>query len=104
MSTSKTEPNEQLCNVGDILYKVGKDDIIQIKITEVLELPHHVYRDDRGYSYFNRTLLKSCFKTREEAEQEYKRRKIIIRKKQMLKDYERELNQKFNLGEHYIVK
>lgn len=94
----------QLHEVGDVLYKASRDTITEITIIEVKKLPHLVYRDNRGTSYFNRSIVKSCFKTREEAEQEIYRQRKIREKRELLKKYERELNEKFGLENHLIIK
>ena len=94
----------KLYNVGDVLYRVGKYGIEQITITKVDAYPHYVYRDDKGHSYFNHNITKSCFKTREDAQQELERKERITKKKQMLKEYEQQLNRKFGLVDHFIIK
>ena len=94
----------KLYDVGDVLYRVGKYGIEQITITKVDTYPHYVYKDDKGRSYFNHSIIKSCFKTQEEAEQEAQRRKKVTEKKQMLKEYEQQLNQKLGLVDHFIIK
>lgn len=96
---------EELCKVNDVLFKIKKDGTIcPIKIIEMAHYPHTVYRDNFGNSYFNRGLFKNCFKTKEEAKKEIQRRELITQKRQLLKEYERELNKKLNLKDHYIVK
>lgn len=94
----------KLCDVGDTLYKVYKDKMTKITITEVKQLPHFVYKDDKGTSYFNRTINRSCFKTIKEAEQALWRNQNIMEKRELLKEYERELNKKYGLEDHIIVR
>lgn len=102
---TKVDDTIQLCEVGDTFYKVVKDyNIKEIKITEVLNYGHYVYRDDYGTSYFNRSILKNCFKTREEAEKEVHKRTCIINKRELLKEYEKQLNEEFGLQNHHIIK
>ena len=98
------EDNKDLYKVGDQLYRVGRDGIELITIMKVLHYPHCVYKDDRGHSFYNRTIRKSCFDTEEEAEKEVRRRKHIIEKRQELKLYEAQLNEKYGLKNHFIVK
>lgn len=102
----KTKADETIesCEVGDILYRVGKHGITKITIIEIDHFPHCVYRDDQGHSYFNHTMEKSCFKTKEEAEREVFRRECITKKRTLLKNYEEELNKRFCLEDHFIVK
>lgn len=100
----KKDETIELCEVGDILYKVGKRGITKITILEIDHFPHCVYRDDQGNSYFNHTLEKSCFKTKEAAEREMFRRACIAKKRILLKNYEKELNVRFSLEDHFIVK
>ena len=57
-----------------------------------------------GHSYFNHNLVKSCFKTEEEAKEEMKNREYIAEKRKLLKKYEKELNEKFNIKNHFIIK
>lgn len=71
---------------------------------DIKHYPHCVYKDDYGHSYFNDTISKSCFKTEEEATQEIERREKILEKKKLLKKYEVELNERFNIKNHFIVK
>ena len=46
----------------------------------------------------------NLFKTKEEAEKEIQRRQNIVKKRQLLKEYERNLNKELGLEDHYIVK
>ena len=100
----KEEDCIQLYNVGDKLYRVGKYGIELITITKVEDYGHFVYRDDKGHSYFNHSIVKSCFKTLEEAKEEIRNRTLIIQKKKLLKEYERKLNEELDLKDHYIIK
>lgn len=99
-----TDDNEQLCEVGDVLYKVYKDRVKKIIIMKVKQLPHFVYIDDYGTSYFNRAIRKSCYKTFEEASLAADKNVNIAKKRELLKEYEREINKTFNLENHYIIK
>lgn len=95
----------KLYDIGDKLYRVGKYGIDLITIIDIQQYPHYVYRDDKGHSYFNHNIVKSCFRTMKEAEEEIRNRTLIAKKKQMLKEYERKLNKELNISkEHYIVK
>lgn len=94
----------KLYDVGDTLYKVGRSGITKITIVRIDQYPHYVYRDDLGNSYFNHTITKSCFKTKEEAEKEELRRANVATKRLLLKEYETTLNERLNLTDHYIVK
>ena len=107
----------QLCKVGDKLYRVAKlykrDEfwVEPITITsanfytsENHYNDHWVYHDDKNRYYFNSSLNISCFKTEKEAKDEIQRRYNIKKKRQLLREYEKELNKKFNMKDHYIVK
>lgn len=94
----------KLFDVGETLYRIGKAGITKITIVRIEQYPHYVYYDDHNRSYFNHSMVKSCFRTYEEAVQATIRRDNIAEKRKMLKEYEKELNKKFNIEDHYIVK
>lgn len=99
----------ELCKVGDSFYRIvkpkkGDFSIRQITITELFHYPHCVYRDDANNTYFNRNIQTSLFKTKEEAMQEMKKRKLITKKKELLKEYEVKLNEEFGITNHFIIK
>ncbi len=95
----------KICEVGDTFYKIKKDGTLkQITIVEVLDYGHFVYRDNEKNTYFNRTIRKSCFRTKQEAEEAVWKMRDIAEKRELLKEYERELNKKYGLGDHTIVK
>lgn len=95
----------KLYDVGDQLYRVGKYGVDLITIVEVKCYQHYVYKDDKGHSYFNHNIVKTCFRTMEEAKEEIRNRTLIAQKRKMLKEYERKLNKELNISkEHYIVK
>lgn len=103
----KDETNKtKMCEAGCTCYRITKGEIQQIVIKEVerMELGHYVYRDSDGNTYLSRHFGMSLFKTKEDAEQELQRRKIIKEKRKLLKEYERNLNDKFNLKDHFIIK
>ena len=94
----------KLYDIGDKLFRIGKNGIEEITIIEIDQYPHYVYRDDRGHSYFNHNIVKSCFKTEKEAKEEVYRRLRVAEKRQKLKEYERLLNEELRLEGHFIVK
>ena len=94
----------QLCEEGDVLYRISKHGIDKVTIIQIFSYPHYVYKDNQGHTYFNRTIKKSCRKTLEEAQTEVKRRENIKVKKEMLKKYEAELNDMLNIGEQFYIK
>lgn len=99
------ENEMDLCEVGDVVYRLTKTGVEPITITKIEHYPHTVYRgENKHQSYFNRAFGKSIFKTKEEAEAEVERREKIAGKKLLLKNYERTLNEELNLGDHFIVK
>lgn len=95
---------EELFNVGDVLFRVGRDGIDEVTIIEINHYPHSVYKDDHGHSYFNHSIRKSCFKTLEEAKKEQQKRENIAKKRKMLKEYEIQLNYEFGIENHFIIK
>ena len=101
---NKPEDCVQLLNVGEEVYRIGKNGIETVTIVKAESYPHYVYRDNEGRSYFNRALGTTLFKTEGEAEEEVRRRQCIIEKRRLLREYERELNVKMNITNHVIVK
>lgn len=101
---TKSEDCIKLLDIGEKVYRVGKNGIEIITIIKTDQYPHYVYKDNEGRSYFNRALGTTLFKTEEEAEEEIRRRKCIREKRQLLREYERELNIKMNIVNHTIVK
>jgi hypothetical protein len=96
---------EKLCEIGDMFYKINKQGIIKmITITDIKAYPHYVYTDNEKHTYFNRGLLNSCFKTLEEAKEAIHTQNMIVEKRKLLKQYEAELNEKFNIKDHIIIK
>lgn len=96
---------EELCKVNDVLFKIKKDGTIcPIKIIKIEHYPHPVYRDNFRNSYFNKNIFKNCFKTKEEAKKEIQRRQNIVKKRQLLKEYERRLNKELGLEDHYYIR
>ena len=110
----KEDDNVQLCEVGDKFYRVCKiykkqewylDKITIVEVKQTTgRFSHWYYHDDKGRSYFNRNIRSSCYKTQEEGEKEIQRRKNIIKKRELLKNYEQILNKELDIGEHYIIK
>ena len=110
----KETDNIQLCEVGDKFYRVCKiykkqewylDEITIVEAKHVSSrFGHWYYHDDKGRCYFNRNIRSSCYKTQEEGEKEIQRRKNLIKKRELLKEYERKLNEELNIGNHYIIK
>lgn len=104
----KYEDEIKMCEEGDIFYIVYKENIIQIKITKVEHcligdvINHYIYRDNLGNNYFNRNINKIIFKSKEDAEKSFEKKKLIIEKRNLLKKYEKELNDKLGLKDHII--
>lgn len=97
--------DEELCKVNDTLFKIKKDGTIYpIKITKITHYPHTVYGDNFGNIYFNKNIFNSCFKTEEDAKKEMLKRQNITKKRQLLKEYERNLNKELGLEDHYYIK
>lgn len=94
-----------LCEVGDVVYRLAKTGIESITIVRIEHYPHAVYYgENKHQSYFNRSFGKSIFKTKEEAEAEIIKREKVATKKLLLQNYERTLNEELNLESHFIVK
>lgn len=94
------------CQVGDRYYRIIKDTIIPIQITKInrYELGHYVYEDDSKNHHLGQAFGKSLFKTKEECEEELRKRKCIKDKRKLLKEYEEKLNEELNIKGHYIIK
>lgn len=91
--------------VGEVLYKVHKSNITPITIKKIKTYPtHFVYVADNNVHYLSRTLIRSCFKTEEEAQKEFLKNKQIREKRELLKEYEKELNARYGLEDHRIIK
>lgn len=99
------DETQDLCNVGDVVYHLTKTGITPMKIVAIDHYPHSVYRGEEKYqSYFNRSFGRVLFKTKEEAEEEQRKKERIQEKKQKLKEYEEVLNKELKLEGHFIVK
>lgn len=111
---NSVDDKTQLFEKDDIVYKVTKIfksneyfiETVKITLSEFTggTFGHWFYRDNRGHSIFNRNVGKSYFKTKEEAEQEIQRKQNITKKRKLLKEYERKLNEELNLKNNYIIK
>lgn len=46
------DPCVKLCEVGDVLFRVGRNKIYKVVISEIKQYPHYVYRDtDRSFIF-----------------------------------------------------
>ena len=61
-------------------------------------------KQKHGGSYFNTAFGKTLFKTFEEAQIETHKRTAIKKKRELLKKYERKLNEELKLENHFIIK
>lgn len=110
MSNLKDTDNEQeLCRVGDKLYKILKDNVVlELDVIDIKHYPHSVYftKDSKGYatSCFNRAFGRNIFKTKEDAEAMLRKKQLIIKKRELLRDYETKLNEGLGLGDHSLIK
>lgn len=111
----KETDNIQLCEVGDKFYRVCKVykkqewyleeiTIVEVKQSNAGRFSHWYYHDNKGRSYFNHNIESTCFKTKEDAEKEILKRRNISLKRRLLKNYEKKLNETFNIEGHYIIK
>lgn len=112
---NSVDDKTQLFEKDDIVYKVTKIfksndeyfiETVKITLSEFTggTFGHWVYRDNRGHSIFNRNVGKSYFKTKEDAEKEIVKRHHMSLKRRLLKNYEKKLNETFDIGDHYIIK
>lgn len=94
------------CRVGDEFYRIIKDDIIPVQITRVIHhnLGHYTYEDNLKHIYSGTSFDNSLFRTKEDCREELCRRHNIKKKRKLMKEYEKELNEKLNLEGHYIIK
>ena len=95
---------KKLCEIGDKMYRITKRGVVNIVIKDIMQYPHCVYKDDLGNTYFNRNFNKTFFKTKEEAENELQLRKNIAKKRELLKEYEIQLNDKLGIKDHFVLK
>ena len=92
----------KLLEVNDVLYKINRKNgtgPVKVIVTEVKQfgLGHFAYRYDSGIdSFFNRSIGKTFFKTKEEAEAEVLKIQKINKKRMLLKEYEQQLNKELN--------
>ena len=96
---------EDICKVGDTVYRLSKNGIMETKVIGIEHYPHAVYKLE-GWpdSYFNRAFGKTLFLTMEDAMNAVQAKDNIAKKREMLREYEAELNKKFGLENHRIVK
>ena len=94
-----------ICNVGDTVYRLSKNGIMETKVAKIDHYPHAVYRLEGCYeSYFDRAFGKTIFLTLEEANKAVQNKISIAEKRKLLKEYETELNKRFGLTDHFIIK
>ena len=94
-----------ICNVGATVYRLSKNGIMETKVTKIDHYPHAVYRLEGCYeSYFDRAFGKTIFLTLEDANKAIQNKISVAEKRKLLKEYERELNEKFGLEGHFIIK
>ena len=101
----KEDDCNRVLNKGDQLFRVGRDGIEVVTIMKINNyISHCVYKDDRGHSFYNHSVGKNYFLTREEAEEEVQKRENVVKKRRMLKEYEMKLNEELGIKNHFIVK
>lgn len=94
-----------ICNVGDTVYRLSKNGISETKVIRIDHYPHAVYRlAGLNDSYFEKAFGKTLFLSMEDANKAILRKNNIQEKRQLLKEYERELNMKLDLSDHFIIK
>ena len=99
---------ERLFNVGDVIYRINKNNLTGPFKTIITRVEHHAlghYTYHFGKDYlFGRMFNKTYFKTQEEAMDALETATIIKRKRELLKEYEVKLNEELGLENHRIVK
>lgn len=105
------DKNKQLCNEGDKLFKITRKGIVEVTIKEINHYTysygaggHYAYKDDTNNHYLARAFGVTLFTTKEEAEAYLSRKQYIATKRKLLQEYERQLNEEFNLTDHFIIK
>lgn len=94
-----------MCKVGDTVYRLSKNGIMETKVVRIDHYPHAVYKLEGWMdSYFDRAFGRTLFLTMEDANNAIRARENIAKKREMLKQYETELNEKFGLENHRIIK
>ena len=94
-----------ICNVGDTVYRLSKNGIMEKKKAKIDHYPHAVYRlENWPESYFERAFGKTLFLTLEDANKAVQNKINIAEKRKLLKEYETELNKRFGLTDHRIIK
>lgn len=94
------------CQTGDKFYRIIKDRIVPVQIIRVThhKLGHYTYEDDLKGIHTGSAFGGSLFRTKEECEEELHRRQNVKEKRRLMKEYERELNEKLGLEDHFIIK
>lgn len=94
-----------ICKVGDTVYRLFKNGIMETKVIRIDHYPHAVYKlENCNDSYFERAFGKTLFLTIDDANRAIQTKENIAKKREMLKEYETELNEKLGLENHRIIK
>lgn len=94
-----------MCNVGDTVYRLSKNGIMETTVIAIDHYPHAVYKlAGWADSYFDRAFGRTIFLTMEDANKAVQTKENIAKKREMLKEYETELNEKLGLENHRIIK
>lgn len=112
----------KVCEVGDTLYTINKNGIIEVVIARIEKdavFNHYVYiynifqynnYDDsakcciKSGFFYSHNVGKNYFKTKEEAQQKLEEREKIKKKRELLKEYEQKLNNELKIENHYFIK
>ena len=96
----------EYCKVGDVFYRIKNGEVIPVEIVSITyhDLGHYTYKDNLKHGFYTRNFGTSVFKTREEAERKIYEKKLIVKKRELMRNYEEELNKRFNLKNHIIIK
>lgn len=102
----------KLCEENDILYKINRNKLqgpieIIVKSVEHMDLGHYIYKytiDNNSYSFFNKAIGRTLFKTEEEAIKELEKLKKCSIKRRLMKKYEKKLNKELDIDNHIIVR
>lgn len=94
-----------MCKVGDKVWRLSKNGIMETTCIEVAHYPHAVYKFANCYdSCFDRAFGRTVFLSLEDANKAIQVKEKIAKKREMLKQYEAELNEKLGLENHKIIK
>ena len=104
----RTEEQLPVCDVGDKFYLLNRNtnEITEIECLEIEKqfLGHFTYKFDNGKTYLTKKFGKNIFESKTQAEYYVKESQLKKKKRELLKQYELELNKALKLENHFIIK